>query len=170
MDKSAIENRLRDYYRDMRSIELNQQRLEMLCRHRDDTKQDIDTSNIRPLAADLRGISYDGDKVQTSGSTSPQERALEDAFRRLEDRLRNLDAQILDTKQLIRELEQATLDIGLAIGQLSVESCELIEMRYKHQQSGYVIGLRLNVSESTVRRMCKSILNALAENIAGYAP
>ena len=167
MDKKALENRIRDYYRDVRSIELNQQRLEMLYRHRDDTQRDIDTSNIRPLDADLRGISYDGDKVQTSSNTSPQERALDNAFMQLENKLNSLNAQILDTKQLIRDLEYKACDITFWIEQQSDEARHLIELRYKHKCSGLNIALKLNVSESSVYRLRKLVLNAFAESIAG---
>jgi len=161
-----MEDRIKAYYRDKRSLAYNEHRLNMLNRHRDEAQRDIDTDNIRLLRADLQGISYDKDKVQTSGSASPQEKALDNAFARLEQKIKALDIEILDTKQLIREFEQKTSDMEFIIGQLSNEARRLIEMRYKENRSGRAIEIELNLSESSVWRFHQDILEDMTKWIS----
>jgi len=158
-----MEDRIKAYYRDKRELDRLNHNLNLLYCHREEVQKDIDTSNIA-LVVDIQRIDYDKEKVQTSNTASPQERAVDNAFAKLEQKLQVLDIEILDTKQLIREVEQKNIDMEFLISQLNDEARRFVEMRYKEKRSGRAIELELNLSEASVWRLRKAILESLEQN------
>jgi len=147
---------------DKRAMERLTHNLAMLCRHRDEVLRDINTNNIM-LTAVMPGTSFGGDRVQTSNLASPQERAVENAFARLERKLKSLEDDILDTKIAIQELEKEMSDIGFLIGKLNDEARKFVEMRYEKRKSGKVISIELHLSKNSVWKLRDDILDDLSK-------
>ena len=162
VDKQLMEERIEAYYRDKRSLEYNQHMLNMLHRHRQEAQRDIDNNNFHELEAELKGIAYDKDKVQTSAARSPQEQALENAFAKLERRVGEIDIEIIETGQLIRDIEARTADMEFLINQLNDEARRFVEMRYRDNRSMKAIGHTISLSEMGLWRLREELFRDIS--------
>lgn len=160
--KALTERKLKNYYKNKRELERLNYKLDTLCRHRDDVQRDIDKNNIS-LKVELPNMDFGCDRVQSSSIGSPQERAVDSAFAKLEHRLKTLTTQILEEKESIRELELEVSDIEFLVGKLTAEARNFITLRYEERKSFKAISIRLHISETSVWRLRDSILETLSK-------
>ena len=161
-DSLAAEEMIKNYILDKRELERLNHSLTMLLRHREEVLSDIDTSNIT-LKIVTPSMSFASDRVQTSNNASPQERAIDQAFAKLEQKLANLDNEILDIRFSIRDLECKMGDMDFFLSKLHDEARRFIELRYEKRKSGKVIGAEMHLSKNSVWKLRDDILSDLSK-------
>ena len=161
----SIEQTIKEYYKELKEIDKNKKKLEMLLKQKIEIENDINNSNIS-LKHDLKGATYDTAIAKSMGvKVSPQERAIEDAFFFLEKQLHDTEIQIMELKAGLRNSEYKVCDIEYILSTLSEEKQNLIHLKYKNMYSTIKIGLQLNMSGSTVSRHLSKALDEVAEKL-----
>jgi len=164
---NATEEKIREYYRNIEEIERLEHRGRLLDRQKTDIKEDIRNSNIS-LQCGLQGIDYEGVRVQTSNTSSQQDKAIEKAFKKLEIQLEKNNYEIIEMQILKRDLEKKSNDIGFIIGKLNERSKDFVVMRYKEKKSYRRICNILHSSEASLSRLRNDILVAVSKWICAY--
>jgi len=145
--KKSVEQKLKNFFRNKLEIEMLNKKLSLAQRHKEETQKDIDESNIH-LSSDIQAIDYSSERVQTSSNnSSPQERAIDKAFLKLEQRIKNLDEDIIELKYQIREKEKDISDIAFLIDLLSYEARIFVFLKYQDKKSITAIMGDLHLSE-----------------------
>lgn len=162
MQKEHTEEKLRDFYRKKLEMERLLHNLQMLCRHKAEILQDINDSNIT-LEVAMPGVDYSKERVQSSNLASPQERAVDKAFAELEKKLNSLEAEILDKKNSVRELEREISDMEFLVGQLNDEARRFVDMRYRDRKTIKVVGRALHLSDRALWRLRNDVLEDITK-------
>ena len=160
--KFYIEEKLRSHYRREKEYKRFENNLSRLLRHKAEIQSDIDASNIT-LNVFVPSIDYSRDRVQVSGTTSPQEREIDKAFIKLERALEKVNNEILETKDEMRCIESDISDVGFIISGLGQEAKDFLDLRYKHLKSNTFIANKMHLSESSIRRLRERTMGELAK-------
>ena len=164
---NATEEKIREYYRNIEEIERLEHRGRLLDRQKTDIKEDIKNSNIS-LQCTLQGIDYEGVRVQTSNTSSQQDKAIEKAFEKLENQLEKINCEVIEIKILKRDLEKKSNDINFIIGKLNERAKEFVIMRYKNKRSYRFISGVLHLSNTSISRFRIEILEAISKWLCVY--
>lgn len=154
-----MKRELLEYYKNRKAITIHEKRLEKLYASLKSIQEDIDSSKFNYcLETDLKGISYDGVMVM-GGSlpTSNMDNEIERIYKNLERDRQHTLQEILDTKALIRKLENKCSEMEIYLNMLSDESCQLLQLKYQEGNSIYQLSCIFNVSEATISRNIKDI-------------
>ena len=164
---NSTEEKIKEYYRHLEVVERLEHRTKLLDKQKADIEADIKNSNIT-LQCALQGIDYEGVRVQTSNTTSQQDKALERAFERLEKQLEDINCEILESRILKRKLEQKNNDITFIINKLNDSAKCFVIMRYKERKSYRTISDILHSSTASVSRLRIEILEAVSKWMCAY--
>ncbi len=164
---NSTEDKIKIYYRNLEEIERLEYKLTLLQKQKTDIEFDINNSNI-DLDYEIKAVNYDRVNVQTSNTTSPQEKSIDIAFKQLEKQLELVNKEILETKILIRDLQKKSSDIGFIINKLNNEAKDFIKMHYKLRKNYREISFLLHISTASVVRLRKNILYDVSKWICFY--
>lgn len=164
---NSTEEKIKEYYRHLDEVERLEDRAKLLEKQKADIEEDIKNSNIT-LQCALQGIDYDGVRVQTSNTTSQQDKALERAFERLEEQLEEINCEILESRIFKRKLEQKNNDVAFIINKLNESAKRFVLMRYKEKKSYRSISGILHISNASISRLRIEVLEAISKWMCAY--
>ena len=164
---NSTEEKIKEYYRNLDEIERLEHRSMLLDKQKTDIEEDIHNSNIS-LQYDLKGIDYEGVRIQTSNTGSQQDKAIDKAFETLEKQLEEINYEILETKILKRRLERKNNDIAFILNKLNDSAKRFVIMRYREGKSYRTISDTLHSSETSIRRFKKDILIDVSKWICAF--
>lgn len=158
------------YYKNIRKKDRMQYKKYSLEDRISQIRKDIKETNIE-LDDGIGAIDYSKDRVQSSPTgAGPAEQSLIREITKLENELKLTIKVKLKLHAKIRELEAQISDIEYVINQLSEERKQLVELKYGSsiKMSNVAIGMKLNMTEATVRRKRVEVVEAIAKwiNIA----
>lgn len=164
------EGMLYRYYINIRKKDRMQHKRYSLENRIEQIRKDIRETNI-DLDDGMGAIDYSRERIQSSPTgAGPGEQSLIREMTKLENELKATIKAKLKLQAKIRELESEISDIEYVINQLSEEYKQLIELKYGSsiKMSNVAIGMRLNMTEATVRRKRVEVVEAIAKwmNIA----
>jgi len=163
------EGMLYRYYRNIRKKDRLEYKKYTLENRIEQIKRDIKTINIE-LDDNVKAIDYSKEKIQSSSVGSGLEQSLMGEITKLENELKTIIKAKLKLQAKIRLLETEISDIEYVINQLSEEYKQLVELKYGNSTkiSNTAIGMKLNMTEATVRRKRVEVVEAIAKwmNIA----
>lgn len=165
-----IEEQLKKYYLNKRTIKLKQEyieelkkRLETVCREYEDINKTFS------FTADLQAVTY-SETVVKGGQLpcSDVDRQIESMFFRLENEKKELNNKILETSSLIRQLQSDNDCLDEVIKLLDEESYKIIELRYNRKYSYEKISYELLISVSNIYKKIRFIKRNLIKWINYY--
>ena len=160
VDTTKAEERVKEYYFKQQKIEQLEYTLKGLYRRKEELTERIDKSRIK-LEDDFSAVNYDG--VGGSGSvTSPQDRAIEKAFRRLEKSFEDTVGTIIEVEEEISYLRQNNREIEYIINGMKQEYRKILEGFYKYNKSTLQMTFDMNMSKNTIYRKKEQILEQIA--------
>jgi len=167
------EGMLYRYYRNIKKKDRLKYKKYTLENRIEQIKRDIKTINIE-LDDNVKAIDYSKEKIQSSsvgsGVGSSLEQSLMKEITKLENELKTIIKAKLKLQAKIRLLETEISDTEYVINQLSEEYKQLVELKYGNSEkiSNVAIGMKLNMTEATVRRKRVEVVEAIAKwmNIA----
>jgi len=163
------EGMLYRYYRNIRKKDRLKHKKYTLENRIEQIKRDIKTINIE-LDDNVKAIDYSKEKIQSSSVGSGLEQSLMEEITKLENELKTIIKAKLKLQAKIRLLETEISDIEYVINQLSEEYKQLVELKYGNSMkiSNTAIGMKLNMTEATVRRKRVEVVETIAKwmNIA----
>mgnify|MGYP005875525587 CR=1 FL=1 len=160
VDTTKAEERVKEYYFKQQKIEQLEYTLKGLYRRKEEVTERIDKSRIK-LEDDFSAVNYDG--VGGSGSiTSPQDRAIEKAFRRLEKSFEDTVGMIIEVEEEISYLKQNNREIEYIINGMKQEYRKILEGFYKYNKSTLQMTFDMNMSKNTIYRKKEQILEQIA--------
>jgi len=163
------EGMLYRYYRNIRKKDRLKYKKYTLENRIEQIKRDIKTINIE-LDDNVKAIDYSKEKIQSSSAGSGLEQSLMKEITKLENELKTIIKAKLKLQAKIRILETEISDTEYVINQLSEEYKQLVELKYGNSMkiSNAAIGMKLNMTEATVRRKRVEVVQAIAKwmNIA----
>ncbi len=159
---SKVEDDIKRYFRHLDEINKLKYRVRFLENEKTKIEQDIKNSSIN-LDVAFPVTSFGVDSIRGSGvPTSPQERALESAFNKLEKQLMRINNEIIDIKSDVRDLEYQNLDIEYVLDKLDSTALEFINLNYG-KRIGYVkIADVLHLSASSISRLRLRVLSDIS--------
>ncbi len=157
IDYFKIEHEIKEYFEQEKRIENHNKKISFLENQIIKIRKDIDGSNIF-IDPNIRAISYDNTRVQSSNTQSEQDRALEDAFYKLESEIKNIQQEIVLSKKSKIELENKNYAFKLVLEQLGNDEQKFLKLRYKDKKSFRFISYEINLSMSTLARYKLNIL------------
>ena len=150
---------LKGYYRNLREIKRLQRKTERLKEQRQKIIDAINNDNVF-LEADVRAVSLDNISASPRGfHISPQEKAVDTAYRKLDDKQNELYYEIVEAELLIGEIQLANADTEYFLQNLDCEDLKLIELYFRDRKTFLQISFELNMSVSTVNRRLNKILD-----------
>ena len=158
-----IKNELWRYFQNQKAIKGQRTRLDKLEQQKKSILEDINSPQFNhSLQADVKGIDYD--KIITIGGGPPSstmERDIERIYKVLEKDYHDTVNEILQTKRLIRNMEEENSRMEFYLGMLSQENRRLLDLKYLERKSILQMTSMLNVSEATISRLLKDTYEAL---------
>ncbi|WP_085829038.1 hypothetical protein [Clostridium massiliodielmoense] len=129
----------------------------------EEIRKDIKEANVS-IDSDIRAIDYSTDKVQTSTSGGIELEII-NALDKLEIELKKTIKAKLKIQFKIRELKDDIDDIDYILSRLSTDYKNLVELKYGNAEhiSNISIGIRLNMTESTVRRKRQEVVECIGK-------
>lgn len=158
-----IEEQLKKYYLNKRTIKLKREYIEELKRRLETVCREYENINKTfSFTADLKAVIY-SETVVKGGQLpcSDVDRQIESMFFRLENEKKGINNKILETSSLIRQLQADNDCLDEAIKLLDEESYKIIEMRYNRKYSYEKISYELLISVSSVSKRLKCIKDCL---------
>ncbi len=123
-----------------------------------------DISSLECINGDIKGISYDGERVQTSiGRESYFEKALIKEIGNVEKECAYINKKIIKLKIKVADKEARISEIEYVLNQLNEEARIFIDLKYGEEASFYTIADKLNVSKSTAERRRGEIVEGIAK-------
>lgn len=150
-NRSAIENKLRKYYSDIRQIAILEDKIKSFKDLKQRIEDNIRHCNIK-IEPDLNmGISY-GEKVQTSSDgTSYAESAIIKQIEKQQKKVEELQEEITKTLLEISDLSSKNAILKSILDKLGHIYIDIIQMYYKKGMSNRTIGMELSLDERTIR-------------------
>lgn len=164
---SAAEERVKEYYNNLKIIEKLKYQLDTANKQKIDIQRDIDNSNIN-LTASVQAVTYDKTRVQTNSIVSVQEAEIERVFNKLEKQLEYINVKIVDINLEMRKLEDKNSEIEFIINSLNDESKQILNFIYRDKKTLREISNRLNLDSSNIGRKKDSIITDIARWIYFY--
>lgn len=159
VDTTKAEERVKEYYFKQQKIEQLEYTLKGLYRRKEELTERIDKSRIK-LEDDFSAVNYDG--VGGSGSvTSPQDRAIEKAFMRLEKSFEDTVGMIIEVEEEISYLRQNNSEMEYIINGMKQEYREILEGFYKYNKSTLQMTFDMNMDKTTIYRKKNKALRNL---------
>lgn len=166
------------YYKDKRDINMMHQKILILENKKNKLEHILKTTDIPMLLgvdkkfykenitySDIQGISYDGVKIQSSGSK--ESHFEKDLMRIIEDVEKNFSdtrRKIIKLQLKLTEKEANINEIEYVLKHLNEEARMFIDLKYGEKASFYDIATSLHISKSTAERRRGEII----ENIAKF--
>jgi len=160
-----VEEMLKGYYEKQKRIEYLKRKYERLDANIAEIERCISTAN-HTLEVVLPSQRYDIEKVSiTKSGSSPQERALLDSEKRMEQKIKNFfqdkEDCLLERCELENQCEQ--VDVLLLI--LDDEEKRMCKLRFGEKKTYTMLGYDINLDRSTAARKLKKILEKLCEEL-----
>lgn len=152
-----IEEILKDYYKKQKRIEYLKGRYEVLGNNIREIEQCISETKYT-LEVELPAQRYDLERVSTSKEpSSPQEKALLDAERRMEQKLQMLKSDRYESLMERCDIERDCEKINDLLLVMEDEEILICEMRYKYNRTFSYIGYKVDADPSTIHRRMTNI-------------
>ena len=149
----SVKTRISKYYKDKKALNLQYQRLKSLEAKFKNIMVEMEGPIFKAsLNADIMAISYDSVSVTGGLPVSPMDREIENIYKSYEKEKIKILNEIYLTKKLIYQLETDTEKFDCYIGMLSDEARLILEMIFKKDMSITAVGLKLDISKSSVSR------------------
>lgn len=165
-----IEEQLKKYYLNKRTIKLKKEYIEELKKRLETVRREYeDINKTFTFTADLQAVTY-SETVVKGGQLpcSDVDRQIESMFFRLENEKKELNNKILETSSLIRQLQADNDCLDEAIKLLDEESYKIIELRYNRKYSYEKISYELLISVSNIYKKIRFIKRNLIKWINYY--
>ncbi|KHD34350.1 hypothetical protein NL50_17315 [Clostridium acetobutylicum] len=164
-DRLDIENKLRNYYTDIKKINILEEKIKSLKSIKERIEDNIRHCDIK-IEADLNmGVSY-GEKVQTSSTgTGYAEGQIIKQIERQEKKAQELQEEITRTLLEISDLSSKNAILKSILDRIGHVYIDIIEMYYKRGMSNRSIGMGLNLDERTIRNKKKEALRIIKKLI-----
>ncbi len=162
-DIKDLKNKISLYYDNQKRIKIYKEKLDILNQKSKEIETEITGLNLQEnLRTDIYGVNYDRIIVNGGKKESFVEREIERIYKKFEEELEELQNDIVVTKETIRRLEKANLDMMCHISQLNEFQQKILELRYKDKKRIYEVAGLLNMSETSINHniklICESIL------------
>ncbi|WFD12000.1 hypothetical protein [Tepidibacter hydrothermalis] len=126
--------------------------------------KNTDISSLQCLNGDIKGINYEGERVQTSiGRESYFEKALLKEIEKVENEYIYTNKKIIKLKLKVAEKEPKVSEVEYITKKLSEEAKLYIDLRYGEQSSFNEIARELHISKSTAERRRGEIVEDIAK-------
>lgn len=165
-----IEEQLKKYYLNKRTIKLKREYIEELKRRLETVCREYENINKTfSFTADLKAVIY-SETVVKGGQLpcSDVDKQIEIMFYKLENEQKELNNKILETSSLIRKLQADNDCLDEVIQLLDEESYKVIELRYNRKYSYEKISYELSISVSNIYKKIKFIKSCLIKWINYY--
>ncbi len=171
-NSKEIEDIVYQYYQDKKSIDMIKYDILTLENKKNKLEYILKTTDTEAMlnllgedndySPDIKGISYDGIKVQTSRSnTSYFEKEMMVLIGQVEKEYKDTNKKIIKLKVELTEKESKVEKVEYVLNQLDEESKKYIELRYGEKASYYTIAYELNIGKSTAERRKQSIIEKI---------
>lgn len=161
------EGMLYRYFKDKRDMDMIQHKILVLENKKNKLEyilKSTDISSLECMNGDIKGISYESEKVQTSvGKESYFEKVLLKEIDNLERECMHINKKIIKLKIKATEKEARISEIEYVLKQLSEEARIFIDLKYVEGASFYKIAHKLNMSKSTAERRRGEIIEDIAK-------
>ncbi len=156
---NVIKSEIKKYYQNIKAIEEQNRRLERLNANLKSIADDINNPRFNhSLNTDVKAVRYDEIIVKCGAlPSSSMDREIESIYNNLEKEYKNTEEEILQTKALIRKLENENDEMNFYISMLSADYKNILNLKYGQKKSIYQIAYIINISEATVSRYLNSI-------------
>lgn len=157
-DRLDIENKLRNYYTDIKKINILEEKIKSLKDIKERIEDNIRNCNVK-VEPDLNmGVSY-GEKVQTSSTgTGYAEGQIVKQIEKQEKKAQELQEEITKTLLEISDLSSKNAILKSILDRLGHVYIDIIQMYYRKGMSNRTIGMELNLDEKTIRSKKKEAL------------
>lgn len=165
--KQQITNDIKKYFQNLRLIQWYETRLEKLNERLENIENDRNGANFSAeLSTDLQAVRYDSVVVQGGQlPSSMMDREIELIYKKLDKEYQSTQAEILDTKMLIRKLEKENEQMEFYFSSLKKEYYEVLKLKFQQGKSMVNVALAMNMSKSTINRMLKEIYTEIKKQI-----
>lgn len=162
--RQEITNDIKQYFQNLKLMQWYQARLEKLNERLENIENDRSGTNFcAELNTDLQAVRYDGIIVQGGQlPTSMMDRQIELIYKKLDREYQSTQAEILDTKMLMRKIEKENETLDFYFSDLKKEYLEVLKLRFQQSKSIVNVALGMSMSKSTVSRILNEIYNEIA--------
>lgn len=123
----------------------------------------LQKTNIK-LNCDIKGVNYDNINVTKSKIHDSQaETSLINEINKLERLIYNNELTIMKLNSRKNMLELKNSSCNIFIGMLSEKHVEILELKYIEEKTNLQIGIKVNLSEGTIRKQINRIAKIYSE-------
>ena len=160
-NRSAIEEKLRNYYKDVKQITIAEEEIQNLHQLKERLENNIKNCNIKIIPDANMGVGFD-EKVQTSPTgISPQESQIVHQLEHQERQVEQIKSNINKLLSEIADLETRNSSLKIILRKLGHIYIDIIDMSYRKGMSNINIGLALHLSEKAIRKKKTEALEAI---------
>lgn len=167
MDFKEVEKEIRNYYSRVRALEQLEHQLLILEKRKQKLEDKIQNSKIT-LSNDFSGVSYDGVGGAGGVITSPQERAIDKAFVVLENKLEEVNIEILLIEEKVNDIQVENSKMEFIIRNLDCEYKTIIEGFYRNKNNAVKLSIKLNMDRATIYRKRDKVLADVKKWVENY--
>lgn len=155
-----IENKLNDYYADMRKLETLEYQKKTLIKANETLEERLQGVKIQ-FEEKVGSIDYSKERVNGGKIENQYERQIEEFYGSIEKNIKINKMKLVDIEKNIVKLINNNQELILAIAMLKDEAKKVLELKYKNMASQEAIGMELHLSRATVQRTIENIKKEL---------
>lgn len=162
--EGKVKRLIKEYYVNCRKLNIHKERLKLVEISVAKSKADIKSSNVF-MNTDIRAMRFDSVNVQCGSPRSQIDIELEKSS----DRLMAIYSQELKEMTAIKskvfKYEKKTAALGLIIKSFNEAEQLMMSMRFNDARSFKFIGIRISMSESSIKRNIDRMIIMVAEDL-----
>lgn len=162
--EGKVKKLIKEYYVNCRKLKIQKERVKLLEVSVAKAKADIKSSNVF-MNTDIRAMRFDSINVQVGSPKSQIDIELEKSS----DRLMSIYSQEMKeyaaAKKNVQRFEKKTIGLQLIIKSFDDVEQRMLSMRFNDARSFKVIGVKISLSESSVKRNIDRMIIMIAEDL-----
>lgn len=162
--EGKVKKLIKEYYVNCRKLNIQKERVKLLEVSVAKAKADIKSSNVF-MNTDIRAMRFDSINVQVGSPKSQIDIELEKSS----DRLMSIYSQEMKeyaaAKKNVQRFEKKTIGLELIIKSFDDVDQRMLSMRFNDARSFRVIGIKISLSESSVKRNIDRMIIMIAKDL-----